>query len=52
MEMLSQPSLYREGEKIREVVGEKESIEDQIRVLYQEWEEVSLVIEEIIRAEE
>jgi ATP-binding cassette subfamily F protein 3 len=52
MGMLSQPSLYREGEKIREVVGEKESIEDQIRVLYQEWEEVSLVIEEISRAEE
>jgi ATP-binding cassette subfamily F protein 3 len=52
MGMLSQPSLYREGEKIREVMGEKESIEDQIRVLYQEWEEVSLVIEEIVRAEE
>ena len=52
MGMLSQPSLYREGEKIREVVGEKESIEDQTRALYQEWEEVSLLIEEITRAEE
>jgi len=52
MGMLSQPSLYREGEKIREVVGEKESIEDQTRALYQEWEEVSLLIEETTRAEE
>jgi ATP-binding cassette subfamily F protein 3 len=51
MQTLSQPSLYREGEKVREVVGEKESIEDRIRTLYQEWEEVSLRIEEVTRPE-
>ncbi|MFH0871464.1 MAG: ABC-F family ATP-binding cassette domain-containing protein [bacterium] len=47
MEALSQPELYREGERAKAAVGEKEELEDRIRTLYREWEEVSLRIEEV-----
>jgi len=51
MQMLAQPSLYKEGDKVREVIGEKDFLEDRIRGLYREWEEVHLRIEEISQVE-
>jgi ATP-binding cassette subfamily F protein 3 len=47
MQTLSQPEIYRDGEKARQAVAEKETLEDGVRALYREWEEISLRVEEV-----
>jgi len=49
MQLLSQPEIYRNGGQARQAVGEKEDLEDGIQALYQEWEEISLQIEEVMQ---
>ncbi len=52
MGMLTRSEIYRNGDKAREVLEERKELEDRIRLLYGEWEEISLRIEEITVARE
>jgi phage shock protein A len=41
---LSDPRLYANGDRVREVTSERKSVEDQVAGLLREWEELSTAL--------
>jgi ATP-binding cassette subfamily F protein 3 len=44
-DQMSDPDLYRDGERAREVSRERKALEEQVASLYGKWEELALRVE-------